>query len=135
MIDEMPVVVQYGRYDACGAVGGCGDDSAAAGILLRYRQREQIDPCRIGRFEYGIRTAAAESSPHPSTSLLDASLAYIFGALRGTSSPPGSTVSRVLQPCCTHRRITRHTLSSSLRTCTAERMAVSLAHTMSAMFI
>ena len=80
-------------------------------------------------------TASARRRSLPSTSLLDASLAYIFGALRGTSSPPGSTVSMVLQPCCTHRRITRHTLSSSLRTCTAERMAVSLAHTMSAMFI
>ena len=67
-----------------------------------------------------------------STSLLDASLAYIFGALRGTSRPPGRTVWLVLQPCCTQRRITCHTVSKSLRTCTADRMAVSLAHTTSA---
>ena len=80
-------------------------------------------------------TASARFLSRASTSLFEASLAYIFGALRGAFKPPGNTVCDVWHPCCTQRRITRHTLSSSLRTCTADCMAVSLAHTMSAILI
>ncbi len=70
-----------------------------------------------------------------STSLLEASLAYILGARRGTSRPPGKTVFRVLHPRSTHSRITCQMLSSSARTCAEGRMDVSLAQTISEMLI
>ena len=62
-----------------------------------------------------------------------ANRAYIPGARRGTSRPPGNTGSVLEQPLATHSRITRHTVSRRSRTSSAGRTAVSFAHTTSAM--
>ena len=66
---EFAEIVQYGRNNACRAVGGCGDDAAAGGVFfidrhgVHHRPKLGIDDFALAQdFEFGrqLRRAAAD---------------------------------------------------------------------------